>query len=259
MHPGWAGVAGLTAAHLARAGYKGPSKVYEGRFGLYRIYLGEHAASVRYDSIAETLGKVWEVHGIAIKPYPICHLIHACADAALLLREQHALASDDIERVVALVPKQSMHLISEPHDIKVRPANDYDAKFSTQYVVATCLVKGRFGLEELQESALKDAQVLALAAKVECIADPDSKYPEFFSGGVEIHMRDGRVLRHHEPVNRGAGERALSGEEIERKYFDNAVLAVNRSKAEAIRDAILEIEKYPATEFARLLSAAGAA
>ena len=255
MHPGWAGVAGVTAAHLARAGYKGPTKVYEGRFGLYKIYLGEHAASVRYDAIAETLGKVWEVHGVAIKPYPICHLIHACADATLLLREQHALQPGDIERIVALVPRQSLHIISEPHATKIRPANEYDAKFSTPYVLATCLVKGRFGLGELMDDTLRDAQILQLAAKVECVADPDSRYPEFFSGGVVIHTRDGRTLRHHEPVNRGAGNRALTGAEIEQKYFDNAQLAVNRSKAEAVRDAVLDVENRSAAQFARLLSA----
>ena len=255
MHPGWAGVAGVTAAHLARAGYKGPTKVYEGRFGLYPNYLGEHAASVRYEGIAQTLGKVWEVHGVAIKPYPICHLIHACADAMLLLREKHALHAEDIERIVALVPEKSLHLIAEPHATKIRPANEYDAKFSTQFVLATCLIKGRFGLAELMDDVLRDPQILQLAAQVECVADPESRYPEFFSGGVEIHLRDGRTLGHHEPVNRGAGDRALTEAEIEQKYYDNALLAVSRSKAEAVRDAVLEIERYSAVDFARLLSA----
>jgi 2-methylcitrate dehydratase PrpD len=34
MHPGWAGVAGVTAATLARHGFKGPRATYEGRFGV---------------------------------------------------------------------------------------------------------------------------------------------------------------------------------------------------------------------------------
>jgi 2-methylcitrate dehydratase PrpD len=33
IHPGWAGAAGITAAQLARAGFKGPTKPYEGRAG----------------------------------------------------------------------------------------------------------------------------------------------------------------------------------------------------------------------------------
>jgi 2-methylcitrate dehydratase PrpD len=239
VHPGWAGAAGITAAQLARAGYKGPTKPYEGRFGLYKSHLGELEKNVRYETIYETLGKTWELHGVGIKPYPICHLIHACADSALVLREKHSIAADDIERIVALVPQQSLHLIAEPLANKVRPANEYDAKFSTHFVVATCIVKGRFGLAEL---------------KVECLADPDSSYPTYFSGGVVIHTRDGRTFRHHDKVNRGAGDRALSAADIEAKYYDNASLAVNRARADVIRDAVLTVEKRSARDFTRLLA-----
>jgi len=255
VHPGWAGSAGITAAQLARAGFKGPTKPYEGRFGLFKSHLHEVEASARYEVICETLGKTWEVHNVAVKPYPICHLIHACADSALILRDRHSIAHAEVERVVALVPQPTLHIIAEPVANKLRPANEYDAKFSTQFVISTCLVKGRFGLAELLDDTLLDSQVLALAAKVECAADPDTAYPQYFSGGVEIHMRDGRTFRHHEKVNRGAGDRALSQSDIEQKYFENASLAVGQSRAERICEAVLTLEQRPAAEFARLLAA----
>jgi 2-methylcitrate dehydratase PrpD len=254
VHPGWAGAAGITAAQLARAGFKGPSKPYEGRFGLFKSHLHEVEALARYEAIHESLGSTWEVHGVAVKPFPICHFIHACADSALILREKHGIAPGDIERIVAFVPQPTLHIVAEPAANKVRPANEYDAKFSTQYVVATCLVKGRFGLAELLDDTLRDAGILALAAKVECAADPDAAYPQYFSGGLEIRMRDGRTLRHHEKVNRGAGDRALSASDIERKYFDNAALAVGRSRAEQICEAVLTIEQRSAAGFARMLA-----
>jgi 2-methylcitrate dehydratase PrpD len=255
MHPGWAGTAGITAAQLARAGFKGPTKPYEGRFGLYKSHLGAAEASVRYDAVHATLGSVWELHNTAIKPYPICHLIHACADSAVILRDQHSIAVADIARIVAFLPQPTLHIIAEPRANKLKPANEYDAKFSTQFVVATCLVKGRFGLAELFENTLRDAGILELAEKVECVVDPDAAYPQYFSGGLEIHLRDGRILRHHEKINRGAGERALSAADIERKYFDNAALAVNGARAHAICAGVLGMEKHTAAEFARLLAA----
>ncbi len=255
VHPGWAGVAGITAAQLARAGFKGPTRPYEGRFGLYKSHLGEVEKSVRYDALYATLGQTWELHNVAIKPYPICHLIHACADSAVILRDKHSIAASDIARVVALVPQPTLHIIAEPVANKLRPANEYDAKFSTQFVVATCLLKGRFGLGELFEDTLRDAGILELAAKVECVADPDASYPQYFSGGLEIHTRSGKVFRHHEKINRGAGDRALSAADIERKYFDNASLATGRSRAEAICEAVLGLEKRTAAEFARSLAA----
>jgi 2-methylcitrate dehydratase PrpD len=254
VHPGWAGAAGVTAAQLARAGFKGPSKTYEGRFGLFKSHLGEVESKVRYEAMYESLGKTWEVEEIAVKPYPICHLIHACADSALILREKHGIAAADIERITAYVPQPTLHIIAEPRENKVRPANEYDAKFSTQFVVATCFTKGHFGLAELLDETLRDTDILALSAKVECAPDPDALYPQYFSGGLEVRTRDGRTFKHHEKVNRGAGDRALSAADIERKYFDNAALAVNQTRAEQICEAVLGMEKLSAREFARILA-----
>ena len=255
MHPGWAGAAGVSAALMARNGFVGPTKPYEGRFGLYKSHLGPLESDVNYAAITAGLGDIWELHGVAVKPYPICHLIHACADSALILREKHELQADHIAKIQALVPRPTLHIIAEPAANKLKPANDYDAKFSTQFVVAACLVRGRFGLAELQSDALNDARILALASKVECVPDPDATYPQYFSGGLIVTTTDGRVFRHHEPVNRGAGERALSGEEIAAKFIDNACLALSRPRAEIVQEVVLNLEKYAARDIASALSA----
>lgn len=255
MHPGAAVAAGITAACLARSGYIGPTKPYEGRFGLYKSHLGQLESNVDYAAITAGLGATWELHGVAVKPFPICHLIHACADSALILRKKHGLKAGNIAKIQALIPQPTIHIIAEPVANKIRPANDYDAKFSTQYVVATCLARGRFGLAELESEVLNDMQILDLAGKVECVADPDATFPKYFSGGLVVTTTDGRVLRHHEAVNRGAGDRALSGEEISAKFMDNALLAVTRSRAEEIKRVVLGMEEYGATEIASALSA----
>ena len=249
LHPGWAGVAGITAAHLARNGYVGPSKTYEGRFGLYQSHLQTLKDEVDYDAITAGLGEQWETSEVAIKPYPICHLIHACADAALVLREKHNLKPEDIVSVLALIPEPTIHIIAQPDANKIKPANDYDAKFSVQFVTAACLVLGRFGLAELEQGTLTDSTILDLAARVSYAADPATTYPRYFSGGVVIKTRDGKTLRHHEPVNRGAGNRALTGDEISKKYRDNAATALPSRRIEQVRDAILGIESLSAREF----------
>ena len=255
LHPGWAAVAGITAASLARAGFIGPTRPYEGRYGLYKSHLGHHEKDVDYGAITAGLGKVWELSNVAIKPFPICGEIHACADAALLLREKHGLAPNQIAKVTALVSEHGLHTVAEPVAGKVRPANAYAAQFSVQYVVAACLVRGRFGLIELEADARNDGEILALAQKVEAAPDPDSMYPKYRSGGVVIKTVDGREFRHHEAINRGAGERALTAEEIETKYHDNARLAVPERRVREIRDAVLDIDRLAAREVAQTLAA----
>ena len=253
LHPGWAGIAGITAAHLARNGYVGPTKTYEGRFGLYQSHLSHLKDEVDYDYVTAGLGERWELSEVAIKPFPACHLLHACADAALALREKHNLKPEDIDSVQALIPEPTIHIIAQPEANKIKPVSDYDAKFSVQFVTAACLVLGRFGLAELEQDTLNNPLILDLASRVSYAADPDTAYPKYFSGGVIIKTRDGKTLRHHEAVNRGAGARALTADEISKKYRDNAALALPGRRAEQVRDAILGIESLSAREFMSVL------
>jgi 2-methylcitrate dehydratase PrpD len=239
LHPGWAGVAGITGAALARQGFVGPQRPYEGRFGLFPSHLGPLAEGCDYALATAGLGETWELEQVAVKPFPICHFAHGCADAALALRREHGLRPEDIAEVRALVPREVIKTICEPAANKLRPVSDYDAKFSLPFIVAACLVRGRFGLAELEADALHDETILALAAKVRYEADPASPFPRAYSGELVLTTRDGRELRQREHINRGAAERPLANAEIEAKFLDNAQRAVSRERAGRIRDALL--------------------
>ena len=154
MHPGWAAQSGITAAALARQGFVGPSRAYEGRFGLFNAYIQAGIEAERWGRATAGLGEVWETMAVAVKPLPACHFTHACSDAAIALAKQHKFAIGDIERIKALVPAEVVKTVCEPVANKRRPANAYDAQFSIPYLVAASLVRGRFTLAELEPDAL---------------------------------------------------------------------------------------------------------
>ena len=251
MHPGWAAVAGITAALLAQSGFKAPSRPYEGRFGFFDTHIQHPAAPIDLASELNTLGEVWELAETAIKPYPVCHFIHGCADAAIELHSQ--IRPADIASVEALLPRDTMPIVAEPAAAKTRPNNEYEAKFSAQFVVATCLLKGAFGLADLMPAALADQTVLDLTRRVTCAIDPNSAFPTYFSGGVRIVLKDGRTLFRHTRVNSGAGERALDEAGVSKKFLASAALSIPLSQAQCIRDAILTLESHTATEITALL------
>ena len=254
MHPGWAGVGGITAALLARGGFVGTKKIYEGADGLYRSHTGERFGEVDLPALTRELGERWLIEEVAIKPFPICHLLHACADSAIALRRRHNLAPGDIAKVRALLHPETFHYVAEPPEMRRCPVSDYMAKFSVQFVVAACLIRGKFGFAELENEALRDPQILALAQRVSHEADPQSQFPKYFSGGVVVTTRDGRELVHMEKVNRGAGERALTPDDITAKFMDNAGLVLSRGKAGRIRDFVLELERHSAHDLGALLA-----
>jgi 2-methylcitrate dehydratase PrpD len=251
FHPGWAAVAGITAARLAQGGFVGPSRPYEGKFGLFETHLHAEARRVDHDELTRGLGEIWRFGDTALKPYPVCHFIHGCADAAIELHPE--IAPEDIVAVEAFLPEPTLHIVAEPASAKERPTTDYEVKFSAQFVIAACLIKGRFGLPDLQAEEIADPRIRALALKVTCLADPQSAFPAYFSGGVAVRLRDGRTLKRHIRVNSGAGERAMTTDAVAEKFMASATMTIPVAQAEQIRHAVLNLERVSAAELAALL------
>jgi 2-methylcitrate dehydratase PrpD len=253
FHPGWGAVAGITAAILAKHGFKGPLRPYEGKFGLFDTHLHGLADELRPDELTAGLGDRWLFGETALKPYPVCHFIHGCADAALELHRE--IGGARIARVTAFLPQPTLHIVAEPAAAKERPTTDYEAKFSAQFVVAYCLLRGRFGLPDLRSEALEDKDVLDLARRVRCVEDPDSVFPKFFSGGVEIALADGSILRRHVRVNSGAGERSMTAEAVTDKFFACASMHIGHDQAEQVCGAVMHLEQHSVREIMALLRA----
>ncbi|MDN3987736.1 MmgE/PrpD family protein [Zwartia vadi] len=238
FHPGWGAVAGITAAHLAGKGFVAPSRPYEGRFGLFDTHL--HGAATDIELIGKNLGVDWQMLGTVIKPYPVCHFIHGSADAAIGIFEEVKDRIENIESIVVSLPEPTLHIVAEPIEEKQNATTDYEAKFSTPYVVAVCLLRGYFGLPELEAQTLSSKQVQQLAKKVVCVADPKSEFPRYFSGGVTVKFKDGSEVTRYVPVNKGAGSRALSREDISEKFMSNATMHLKKEQALAAQALILE-------------------
>ncbi len=244
LHPGWAASSAITAAALASEDFQAPLQVYEGRYGLYNIYLQNRPVG-DLGAALDSLGSDWETMKIAIKPYPVCHFNHAFIDAALALREQAGLKPDDVASVTALIHEGQSQVVCEPAANKRRPASDYDGKFSLPFAVAAALVRGRFTLDELEDEALADPEILALCDRVDYQHDPDSAFPRYYSGELRLTTKDGRELRHREAVNRGADSRPLSADDVREKFTSNAQRVISADHAEEIWQAVMSLDTAP--------------
>lgn len=250
VHPGWAAQAGITAATFALQGITAPAAPYTGRYGLYNIFL-DATRRTQIDLALGTAGidessraSVWEIENIAVKPFPMCHFVHASADAAIHLHRQ-GLDAASIRRVEVAVPEGVVQAVCEPVAGKRRPASDYEAKFSIHYAVASGLLRGRLGLKELEPAAFNDAAVRALMDRVSHVVDPASTFPRHYTGEVRVTMNDGSTQVHREAVNRGHAERPLTNEEVRAKFLDNATLWFPLAHAQAVCEQVLTLDRLP--------------
>ncbi len=242
IHPGWAGVCGITATALARSGFKAPPAAYEGRFGLFRTYLGGKAPADLEARCTERLGELWEMRNVALKPYPCCHFNHAIADATLALRRKYDLRPEMIRSMTALLSPGQYKIVCQPEETKKAPVNSYDAQFSIHYTMAASILHGRFTLDELDEQAIRDPRVLELCARAGYAEDPHSRFPRYYSGEVVIETIDGRTLRHREEFNRGSDGNPLSAADVEKKFRDNASRVFSPSRVQQVLDLAMALD-----------------
>ncbi|MFQ5693331.1 MAG: MmgE/PrpD family protein [Nitrospinota bacterium] len=232
LHPGWAAHSGIAAASLARGGMGGPATVLEGRFGLLRSHLGEGA----YDAALLTagLGERWETLATSFKPYPCGHVIHAFLDAAARLQGREKFSAGEIEEAVCHASKKTIYLTLEPAEGKLRPRSGYEGKFSLPYCLASIFVRGKCGVDEFTEDAVRERSVLEVASRVRYVPEEPPDHPRFLSGKVEVRLRDGRSFLEEERCQRGAPENPLSSAEIRAKFFDNARRSLPADRGEEL-------------------------
>jgi len=246
MHAGWAAQSGVRAALLAKHGFVGPRTVFEGTHGFFHGFA--HTTTGNFEALIGDFGERWVTETLAFKPYPCGTMTHPYIDCARRLAAR-GVDPNAIEELVCEVGEGTVHRLWEPLADKRHPSNGYGAKFSTPYCIAAGFVRGNVGLGDFTDAAVKDPTVLAVAAKVRYVIDPDNPYPNNFTGHIRAVMRDGSVIEERQPHMRGGAHEPLTRQDIEDKFVLNARhggwpearIAPARARAKALYDGPLDL------------------
>ncbi|MEA2992908.1 MAG: hypothetical protein QOD40_1828 [Alphaproteobacteria bacterium] len=219
MHAGWAAQSGLRAALLGRAGFLGPRTVLEGVHGLFHGFA--HTTDGDYEALIGDFGSRWVTETLAFKPYPCGTMAHPYIDCAKRLAAR-GIKPADVKELVCEVAEGTVHRLWEPLASKQAPPNGYAAKFSSPFLLAFGFVHGGVGLDAFTEAAVRDPDVLALAAKVRYEIDPTNPYPDNFTGHIRATLQDRTVVEERQPHFRGGAHEPLTRQDVEEKFMLNA-------------------------------------
>jgi 2-methylcitrate dehydratase PrpD len=180
-----------------------------------------HTTDGDYDALTGEFGSRWVTDTLAFKPYPCGTMAQPYIDCARRLAAR-GIKADDISEIVCEVAEGTVHRLWEPLADKQRPRNGYAAKFATPYLLAAGFVRGGVGLGAFTEEAIRDPEVLALAAKVKFAIDPQNPYPANYTGHLRATMTDGGVIEERQPHLRGGARQLLTRQDVADKFALNA-------------------------------------
>jgi len=219
LHAGWAAQSGIRAALLARSGFVGPRTVFEGVHGLFHGFA--HTTRGDYEALTEDFGMRWVTDTLAFKPYPCGTMAQPYIDCARRFAAG-GVKAEYIQEIVCEVAEGTVHRLWEPLTSKQRPPNGYAAKFATPYLIAAGFVHGGVGLGVFTDSAIRDPRVLALAAKIKFVIDPQNPYPNNYTGHIRVTLKDGSVIEERQPHLRGGAKEPLTRQDVIDKFVLNA-------------------------------------
>jgi 2-methylcitrate dehydratase PrpD len=148
-------------------------------------------------------------------------MAHPYIDCARRLAAR-GIKPTDVKELVCEVAEGTVHRLWDPLPAKQRPPNGYAAKFATPFLLATGFVHDGVGLDAFTDKAVNDPVVLALAAKVHYVVDPDNPYPNNFTGHIRAVLNDGTVIEERQPHFRGGAREPLTRKDLEEKFMLNA-------------------------------------
>ncbi|MFQ5830342.1 MAG: MmgE/PrpD family protein [Candidatus Methylomirabilia bacterium] len=237
LYPGRAGLQGILAVHLLRAGFTG---LGDAPADVYGILLGErfepeHAVE---GLEAEQDDFRFRIEGNYFKFHACCLFNHPTLDAVRAIREAQPFTSTDIARItVTSIP-------FAPRMAGGYPRNMLAAKFSIPYAVAAAIVTGRTDATAFDEATIGNPGIRELAEKVEVRSDPEmsmrrSDYP---SAVVSIQLKDGRVLSRSTTVVRGDAANPIPHVELVDKFLSLAGPVLGESRAKAVIESVGRVE-----------------
>ncbi|GAB4534319.1 MAG: MmgE/PrpD family protein [Anaerolineae bacterium] len=222
----WAGVAGCSAAFLARQGFSGPRDVLD--------------RSNRYDTtrLVKDLGKQPAILKTYFKPYASCRWSHAAIDGALELAREYDIQPEQIKRIHV----EGFEAITMLADYA--PANTVAAQYSIPFSVALALTHKRIGPAQLSQANLQEPSLLDLARKVSISVAPelDRLFPEKTATRVTLSTDRGEFTTTVE-YPKGDPANPMSEAELEEKFRWLAVNVVGEERAQRLIEAVAHLDQ----------------
>lgn len=241
LHGGLGAAGGVRGAYLAQAGFTGPTRMLTGERG----FLHAFAPAPKPEWFTRDLGTEWQLLNLITKPYCCAGRITPHIDALARIIATSSITASDVAKIRVGVDKGAF---SHGSTIGSGPVDPITAQFSTHIGIALRLVRGRndfatyYGI--LQAGGLDDQEVLAAAAKVEMMLDPeaDAAFPGAFKTNVTVETLDGRRFT---AAGESSRDHAPSAEQIRTKFREFGGRRLDEAALDRLETLVLDIENQP--------------
>jgi 2-methylcitrate dehydratase PrpD len=250
-HSGRAAQSGVYAAQLARRGYTGIPDVLEAPYGaFFSSFVDDWSPA----ELTADLGTRWEILRVGFKPAPASNGSITAMTAIDQIMRQHGLRAADIERITAFVSHNTLHHCGWPYE-PARIQSVLSAQMNLRYGLAVMALERKAGVEQFQESRIRDPEILAFIDRIQVEHEPrfeDGRYR--VACRLAVRATDGKEHETSVLYRKGSPQDPMTHEELTEKFF-TLTRGMGDARARRIAEIVSQIEdRDDLTELSRLLT-----
>lgn len=239
LHVGKANFAGILSAKLTANGFTAAEKILDGDKGFCRAML----ANPHWEKLTEDI-KGFKIDNNSYKPFSCCKYTHPSSYAAQLLRNEHNIKLEDVEKVTIRSNRIVKQLVDNSH-----PKNPYGAKFSIQYCVSTMIKDGKLGIDQFVDENLHNDEIQRVMQNVEVIVDPqlDKEYtekPDRWAVELTITCKDGKTYAKFVEYPKGDPPNPMTWDETVEKFMDLSVPVYGEEVCKKLVNLVATLDKH---------------
>ena len=250
MGPGFAARGGIVAALMAEKGITGAKESLEGEVGLFNLY---HKGEYDPKPLTAELGKRFTGLHAAMKPYPCCKGTHSYVDVALAMVKKHQIKPADVKEITVFCQDEKYFLLY-PLEKRSRPENPVDSQFSIPWAVAVVFARGRAGIGDFTEEAIKSPDILEISGKVRVTLDKNvGEKKGMIPAKISVTTKKGQTFIEQADIPVAGPEKPLPFAAYERKFRDCAAYAIKPRTSKQIEKIITLVKQLENVEDIREL------
>ena len=258
---------GVFAALLARKGYSGTEKVFEGKEGFMDAFVGWNAKTETLkptdmegrdgvsswgwdvDALVGGLGESYKILECGMKAFPTEALTHTHISCVLNAMVHNDLSYTDIKEVKVTAFAQAYDILFDP--TKYRPESRETADHSLPYCLAAAMVDKKITTQSFSEEKLKDPRIFQVIDKI--VGEPSLEFEKMFPAKqpsrVVVTTNDGRKFEEYLEYPKGDPREPMTLEDLENKFNSLSAAVLSPERQAEIKDLIFGCEAVSAREF----------
>jgi 2-methylcitrate dehydratase PrpD len=222
FQPGRAAQNGLTAARFAARDFSAGEQALEGPRGFAAVT----ASAFDLNKITTGLGDTFALTANAYKPYACGLVVHPTIDGCSQIRVRNNPDPQRIKSIELTVAPLVLDLCNKRELVRA-----LQSKYSIYHAAAIGLGRGKGGLQEFTEEAVRDPVLTRLRGKVSVTADDSVTEDQV---DIRVTLDDGTVHELFVAESLGNIHRPLSNGQLEEKFRDQGVLALPAAQVEKL-------------------------